>query len=166
MSFTDSQGNTYTLNPDAPTLRRIRDQLGVNLVTPSGYAKMRLDPILVADVMEQLCSAQREAFGRSQADFGRDVMRTKTTVTVPCVETDENGDEKPGTKEVSVNAALQAITAVMEDFLDEEALTELLEKKQMPTAELQQTLMLDSLMAKLEEGNPDVIQAAIRGAMG
>lgn len=133
-------GKTYRLDPDGPTLRKIRDDFNVNLAMQSGYVKLRTDAVLLSDVMEYLCRQQRVDNEVSQREFARGVMQNR-------------------------DSALEALVAVMTDFMPPDLAEELNEKKTMSTTDLATSLMEEMMMESLAAGDATMIGAAMKAAM-
>lgn len=73
--FKDSGNREWQVALDGPTIKRIRDKLGVDIANTDGtvYAALRSDAALLIDVLYLLCEKQCQSFNPkvTDEDFGR-----------------------------------------------------------------------------------------------
>lgn len=70
-TFRDTNGREWVIRLDGPTVREIRQALGVDLVdNGQGLAKLEQDIVLLVDTLWLLCRDQA-AEGYTERDFGR-----------------------------------------------------------------------------------------------
>lgn len=91
-SFTDKNGRTWTINLDAPTIRKIKSDCdGLNILSADGEAfdKMYEDPLLLCDVVWILVSEEAQSQSITQLQFhkamGGDAIDAATVAIVDAV---------------------------------------------------------------------------------
>lgn len=76
-TFTDNQNRSWTLAVDIPAARRIRQELGVDILDwegENGVPRLASDPILLCDVLWLLVADQAAGRNVSDEDFGRSLQ--------------------------------------------------------------------------------------------
>jgi len=69
VKFKDSQGVEWEIALDAPTIRVIRKDCGIDPITGEAYERMHDDPLLLADVLACVCCEQIQKTGISKEQF-------------------------------------------------------------------------------------------------
>lgn len=72
-SFKDKTGRSWTIELDAPLIRRVRELFGLNLVDlrADPFDRLANDPILQVDVLWILCQEEAKSRSMTDEDFGR-----------------------------------------------------------------------------------------------
>ncbi|MBK9128179.1 MAG: hypothetical protein IPM13_10305 [Phycisphaerales bacterium] len=73
-TFTDNAGRTWTLAINVGAVKRVRDLLGVDLLSvfeSDLIERLYRDPVLLCDVIYTVCRPEADALGISDEDFGR-----------------------------------------------------------------------------------------------
>lgn len=71
--FTDNQRHAWNLTIDVPTIRRVREELEIDLGNLDGQLLQRIgeDPVLLVDLLWVLVRPQAEALKVTDEEFGR-----------------------------------------------------------------------------------------------
>lgn len=73
-TFRDNAGRTWTVSINVDAIRRVRSELGVNLmeaVEGGLLERLACDPVLLCDVLYVVCRPEAEARSVADEDFGR-----------------------------------------------------------------------------------------------
>jgi len=73
-TFRDNAGRTWTVSINVDAIRRVRSELGVNLmeaVEGGLLERLASDPVLLCDVLYVVCRPEAEARSVADEDFGR-----------------------------------------------------------------------------------------------
>jgi hypothetical protein len=75
-TFRDSAGRTWPIEVHVTSVRRVRDMVGVDLLSMgtgdhSLYAKLANDPVLLCNVLYVLCRDEANRLGVSDEEFGK-----------------------------------------------------------------------------------------------
>jgi len=119
-SFTDNEGREWHLEVTINDVRRLRRDVGVDLVevvTGDLAERLRNDVVLLCDVIYALCADQAEKAGVSDEGFGRalagDVIDDATRALL-----EELADFFPGRRGKALRAMIERIDRLEEMALD------------------------------------------------